>query len=113
MLSSAQIQDVAHKLRTEEGWRARDFREAEKFEFAVCRKQLTEAIPAVQKWEGMVARAQLTLLVAGVQRCDSLTGVMEVLDSWITANDLEPEKVEHFDSIEGVLAYFERKEDKS
>jgi len=65
-----------------------------------------KAIPIIQEAGEEIARAQLTLLVAEIQRCDTLARIKEILDSWIVANELEPEKVRQFKSVEDVLAYF-------
>ena len=43
-----------------------------------------------------VTKATLTLLIAEIQVCQDMAEVKRVLDSWIKANGLHPERVEHF-----------------
>ena len=40
-----------------------------------------------------VTKATLTLLIAEIQACQDMAEVNRVLDSWIEANGLRPEKV--------------------
>ena len=44
-----------------------------------------------------VTKATLTLLIAEIQDCQDMAEVNRVLDSWIKANDIHPEKVGTFD----------------
>ena len=39
-------------------------------------------------------KALLTLIIAEVRDCRDMERVKAVIDSWVTANDLHPEKVE-------------------
>ena len=48
-----------------------------------------------------VTKATLTLLIAEIQDCQDMAGVKRVLDSWIKANGLRPEKVGTFDAESG------------
>ena len=43
-----------------------------------------------------VTEATLTLLIAEIQACQDMAEVNRVLDSWVEANDLHPERVKHF-----------------
>lgn len=47
--------------------------------------------------------AQLTILVREIQDCKNMVAVRRLLKSWIDANDLEPEKVETYNSTEELL----------
>ena len=44
-----------------------------------------------------VTKATLTLLIAEIQACQDMAGVKRVLDSWIKANGIHPERVGTFD----------------
>lgn len=57
--------------------------------------------------ENMLRIASLTLLVAEIQGCKDMDETGRILKSWINANDLEPEKVKTFNSVEEVLKYYE------
>lgn len=58
--------------------------------------------------EMLLAKAKLTLLVSECQACKSINELRVLLDSWVVANDLEPEKAVRFNSIEEVLDYFKK-----
>ena len=45
-------------------------------------------------------KAILTLLIAEIQSCEDITQVNELLDCWIKTNDLHPEAVKTYNSIE-------------
>jgi len=44
--------------------------------------------------------ASLTLLVAEIQGCENMDEVKRLVSSWVKANNLEPEKVETYQSLE-------------
>ena len=48
-----------------------------------------------------VTKATLTLLIAEIQACQDMAEVNRVLDSWIEANGLHPEKGGAFDVESG------------
>ena len=48
-----------------------------------------------------VTKATLTLLIAEIQACQDMAEVKRVLDSWIKANGIHPEKVGTFDVESG------------
>ena len=48
-----------------------------------------------------VTKATLTLLIAEIQACQDMAEVNRVLDSWIEANGIHPEKVGTFDVESG------------
>ena len=48
-----------------------------------------------------VTKATLTLLIAEIQVCQDMAEVNRVLDSWVEANDLHPERVGTFDVESG------------
>ena len=48
-----------------------------------------------------VTKATLTLLIAEIQDCQDMAEVNRVLDSWIKANGIHPEKVGTFDVESG------------
>ena len=48
-----------------------------------------------------VTKATLTLLIAEIQACQDMVEVNRVLDSWIKANGIHPEKVGTFDVESG------------
>ena len=48
-----------------------------------------------------VTKATLTLLIAEIQACQDMVEVNRVLDSWIKANGLRPERVGTFDAESG------------
>ena len=48
-----------------------------------------------------VTKATLSLLIAEIQACQDMAEVNRVLDSWIKANGIHPEKVGTFDVESG------------
>ena len=48
-----------------------------------------------------VTKATLTLLIAEILACQDMAEVKRVLDSWIKANGIHPEKVGIFDVKSG------------
>jgi len=48
-----------------------------------------------------VTKAALTLLIAEIQDCLDMAEINRVLDSWVKANDLHPERVGTLDAQSG------------
>ena len=59
-------------------------------------RQIRDLIPEGE----LLRKASLTLLIAEIQNCQPNPKIVVILDSWIKANDLHPEAVESYDSIE-------------
>lgn len=72
-----------------------------------CQAQAEISFKAGQEWAEQISRAKLTILVAETQGCKNMEEVNKLLNSWIAANDLEPEKVEVYDSVEELLKAME------
>jgi len=79
----------------------------------IMNKILVNIKPRLVAKEELVARGQLTLLVAEVQECSGDKKKIDaLLQSWITANDLELENVRSYGSLEEALEAICSKEEE-